>query len=150
MFIPRNACIWRVLLSLFAYLLQKLPWVMLGESPALLFSSTSFCCPSTQWVALYGPGYTQSSGAAGPEPSARQNPFQQGSVASTPTWYCVLWTCQSKSVLNWASLHFVLFCSIDMPPVYKCHNSFTKHRRFKSLLLVLCQYSRYISLGSDI
>lgn len=77
-------------------------------------------------------------------------PFQKGHVACTPACYCTLWTHQSKPGLNWASLHFVLVCHVDMLSVYKCHDSFTNHRRFTSLLLFLCQYSRYISLGSNI
>lgn len=62
-----------------------------------------------------------------------EKPFQKGFVASTPTCYHVLWTYPSKAMLNWTSMHFVLFCSIDVPQVYKCHDSSTKHRRFTSL-----------------
>lgn len=79
-----------------------------------------------------------------------EKPFRKGCVACTPACSCALWTHQPKSGLNWASLHFVLLCCVDMPSVYKCHDSSTKHRRFTSLLLFLCQYSRYISLGSNV
>ena len=69
-----------------------------------------------------------------------EKPFQKGCVACTPICYCALWTHQPKSGLNWATLHFVLFCHFDMPSVYRCHDSSTKYRRFTSLLLFLCQY----------
>lgn len=78
-----------------------------------------------------------------------KKPFQKGDGACTPACYCALWTHQPKSGLNSTSLHFVLFCSVDMSSVYKCHDSLTKHRRFTPFPLFLCQCSRCISLGSN-
>lgn len=77
-------------------------------------------------------------------------PFPMGCAAPTPACYCAWWTLLPKSRLNWALLHFVLFWRIDVPSVYKCHDTLTEHWRFTSRLLFLCPYSRYISLGSNI
>lgn len=73
-----------------------------------------------------------------------EKPFQKGCVAQTPACYCALWTPQPKSGLNWASPHFVLFCRIDMPSVYKCHDCLAKQKIYFSSALSVSVFEVYL------
>lgn len=71
-----------------------------------------------------------------------EKPFQKGFVASTPACYHVLWTYLSKAMLNWTSMHFVLFCSIDVPPSLQASRLFYKTQK---IYLSFCVSIRGIS-----